>query len=517
MIRRPGLIQVSTPTDFGPPQSTLASIGSQQDNADWKSGNIDDESGDWENKTQKMKEPGFFAKLLESLTERGNKGAETLTKDYSENALHFPEAAEKTVYLHSLSGQINREIEVSIEVSNEEIGEIPGKESNFEASFAVYRSNIEQSHIQNTARESHSPHEEGEFNPGRENSFREIQPLEKNLRDSVSDRALGREEGGRSALANPKIENPEKALSESSEFQVLDKAKDSGKNDSPQKFPGRQNIGSQESGREQVSRQPLAENTGNAGYIHAAGSGLSEQRKSSGQVQEAGRGRRGRINVEFRDLRTGEMKNTATADSSKTQTSLRPLGTETEISVDLKLSAGKLTGETAGKTGSQLSQSKTFEDALAKELRGNLSLDIVRDATIIARNGGEGIIRLSLHPASLGNVKIRLEMTENKITGIIIVESSEALRAFEKELSVLEKAFKDSGFSETNLEMSLAQDDGNFGAGEDRLDEDFSAITPAMVASRYEESDQVELSDWLQPDKDGLILSPERTPVNLLV
>ena len=173
--------------------------------------------------------------------------------------------------------------------------------------------------------------------------------------------------------------------------------------------------------------------------------------------------------------------------------------------------------EPGGKSGSPPSLGKGFEDALARELRGNLSMDIVRNASIIARDGGEGTIRLSLRPASLGDVKVHLEMTENRIIGVIVVESNEALRAFERELPVLEKAFRDSGFSETSLEMSLAQDGGNYAGGEEQQEEDFYVPYQVMAASRYEESERPELLDSFVSVHDGMILSPERTSVNLLV
>jgi hypothetical protein len=89
-----------------------------------------------------------------------------------------------------------------------------------------------------------------------------------------------------------------------------------------------------------------------------------------------------------------------------------------------------------------------------------------------------------LKPESLGNVKIRLEMAENKITGHITVESEEALRAFEKEITSLEKAFVESGFEGASLEMSLA---GNGGGAEQwqemGVDESLARI---VAASHYE-------------------------------
>jgi hypothetical protein len=49
-------------------------------------------------------------------------------------------------------------------------------------------------------------------------------------------------------------------------------------------------------------------------------------------------------------------------------------------------------------------------------------------------------------------------MAENKIAGRIIVESNEALRAFEREIASLEQAFKDSGFNGASIEMSVSAD-----------------------------------------------------------
>ena len=221
-----------------------------------------------------------------------------------------------------------------------------------------------------------------------------------------------------------------------------------------------------------------------------------------------------RINVEFLDLRTEGPTETGNARgvglSPQGQAPLKP---ELEISVDLN---PKTANSEAGRADGETYQGRAFEDALARELRGDLSVDIVRDATIIARNGGEGSIRLTLHPASLGNVKVRLEMAENKITALIVVESDEALKAFQRELPVLEKAFRDSGFSEANLEMSLAQDGRNYG-GEERQERDFSAFAPVMAASRYE-ADSGLVENWLPVQGEAALSAwPERIPVNLLV
>jgi flagellar hook-length control protein FliK len=118
---------------------------------------------------------------------------------------------------------------------------------------------------------------------------------------------------------------------------------------------------------------------------------------------------------------------------------------------------------------------------------------------VVLKDGGEGTIRLSLKPESLGNVKIRLEMADNKITGHIIVESDEALRAFEREVSSLEQAFKESGFEGADLEMSLASGNGS-GAEQQRNDGEASPFfserfAAERAASQYDVS--IERTDTL--------------------
>jgi flagellar hook-length control protein FliK len=123
-----------------------------------------------------------------------------------------------------------------------------------------------------------------------------------------------------------------------------------------------------------------------------------------------------------------------------------------------------------------------FEEVLARELRQNLNSDIVRHAQVILRKGGEGTIRLALRPESLGHVKIRLELTENRIAGRIIVESGEALRAFEREIASLEQAFRDSGYESADL---LLSQDGSGGGREEG--KPFYSPRFAAERARYDE------------------------------
>jgi flagellar hook-length control protein FliK len=163
----------------------------------------------------------------------------------------------------------------------------------------------------------------------------------------------------------------------------------------------------------------------------------------------------------MRDFRSTQTETTAkdTVVQLRTGTEVRfPLDAASkEIMLELRL---PVQGQEASSavTSWEAKASQSFENFLARELHQNLNNDIVRHASVMLKENNEGTIRLALKPESLGNVKIRLEMAENKITGQIIVESEEALRAFEREIASLEKAFRDSGFAGADLEMSLAAD-----------------------------------------------------------
>ncbi|GHU29361.1 flagellar hook protein [Spirochaetia bacterium] len=133
-----------------------------------------------------------------------------------------------------------------------------------------------------------------------------------------------------------------------------------------------------------------------------------------------------------------------------------------------------------------------FEDLLARNLRQDLSESIVQKAEVFLRDAGAGTVRLSLYPESLGKVKVNLSMVENRITGHIIVESPEALRAFEREVHSLEQAFRDSGFQTANLSTSLA---GGNGQGAQQSDQPESQFFSSRVAEIQYNADEPAAAD----------------------
>jgi flagellar hook-length control protein FliK len=188
-------------------------------------------------------------------------------------------------------------------------------------------------------------------------------------------------------------------------------------------------------------------------------------------------------------------------------TATRPLSDSPvrEITLELRLPGfnSNSMGQTQAQTTWETRASTAMENMLARELHQNFNGDIVRHASMALRDGGEGTIKINLKPESLGNVKIRLEMTENKITGIIQVESEEALNAFRKELSSLEQAFRESGFTSADLNLTLTSN------GQDtQWEQEQDAFTPRMIASLYDDSfeyDAVNMVDVFDGRKTGSI------------
>ncbi|ULQ59792.1 flagellar hook-length control protein FliK [Brucepastera parasyntrophica] len=131
---------------------------------------------------------------------------------------------------------------------------------------------------------------------------------------------------------------------------------------------------------------------------------------------------------------------------------------------------------------------QTFSSMLSQELKANAA-DFVKAGSIILRNNDTGLIRLTLHPESLGNVKISLELSgDKKISGKIIVSSKEAYDAFNENLDGLSEAFVKGGFESAGFDLSWSGGEGaNYGRQHDggRISSPFyaSSIPSVMLAS----------------------------------
>ncbi len=111
-------------------------------------------------------------------------------------------------------------------------------------------------------------------------------------------------------------------------------------------------------------------------------------------------------------------------------------------------------------------QGQSFASMLSSEIRSNAA-DFVKTGSIVLRDNNTGIIRLTLNPASLGNVKISLELSaDKKITGKIVVSSKEAYDAFNENLDGLSEAFVKGGFESAGFDLSWSGQDSSENAKE---------------------------------------------------
>ncbi len=137
------------------------------------------------------------------------------------------------------------------------------------------------------------------------------------------------------------------------------------------------------------------------------------------------------------------------------------------------------------------SESKTLttasSSALMKQLEENINGKIVKQSSIILKDGGSGEIKLILKPEKLGSVRIRLSLTDKNISGQIIVDSSAVKEIFEQNLQNLVRAFKENGFDTAALNVSVGGDhsgsgnreqEGNFSKQIELIDE----IIPTMMS-----------------------------------
>lgn len=106
------------------------------------------------------------------------------------------------------------------------------------------------------------------------------------------------------------------------------------------------------------------------------------------------------------------------------------------------------------------SSTSNFQQMLTNQIQQNAS-DFVKAGNILLKDNDAGSIKLILHPESLGNVKIDLQISDKNITGRIVVASAEAYNAFKDSTDSLKQAFINSGFESAGLDLSFAGQDAN--------------------------------------------------------
>lgn len=164
--------------------------------------------------------------------------------------------------------------------------------------------------------------------------------------------------------------------------------------------------------------------------------------------------------ISVTDLRTDKTaENSVTKKSQLTATIKQTSQDSATMTLDLNSQAEKnilsLDSQTAASQGSN------FQAMLENQIFEN-SADFVKAGKIVLKDNDVGNIDLILHPASLGNVKISLELSDKVITGKILVSSQEALEAFNATQESLKAAFIESGFDGASFDVAFANQNPDF-------------------------------------------------------
>lgn len=201
------------------------------------------------------------------------------------------------------------------------------------------------------------------------------------------------------------------------------------------------------------------ENASDAGDDAVSGS-KSEKNSRSGK----------KALISVRDERTHDASTAGTADSPLSKTVRVNGDGSADMSIGFRTMEGgksSLAGETSRLVERRDGEGQSFASMLSQELRSNAA-DFVKTGAIVLRDNNAGMIRLTLHPESLGNVKISLELSGDKrISGKIVVSSQEAYEAFNENLNGLSDAFVEGGFESAGFDLSWSGGDtAGSGSGE---------------------------------------------------
>jgi flagellar hook-length control protein FliK len=96
----------------------------------------------------------------------------------------------------------------------------------------------------------------------------------------------------------------------------------------------------------------------------------------------------------------------------------------------------------------------TFQQFLIDKGYGQL----VEQARITLKDNNAGEIRMTLHPESLGKVKVALNLSDGSLAGQIFVENQSVKDVFQSNMDGLMQAFRDGGWNNLNLQVSVGGD-----------------------------------------------------------
>lgn len=144
-----------------------------------------------------------------------------------------------------------------------------------------------------------------------------------------------------------------------------------------------------------------------------------------------------------------EKKEIANVRETKGSTDFHQNAQVSMLSENARANILSTNNQTASATGS------TFQQMLSQQIQQNAP-EFAKAGTIILKDQNSGSINMVLKPEILGNVKINLQLSDKNISGHIIVQSKEAMEAFKENLDLLKQSFRENGFENAQLSLSLS-------------------------------------------------------------
>jgi flagellar hook-length control protein FliK len=106
----------------------------------------------------------------------------------------------------------------------------------------------------------------------------------------------------------------------------------------------------------------------------------------------------------------------------------------------------------------------SFQQYLVEKGYGQL----VDQARIVLKDQNAGEIRMTLYPESLGKVKVALNLDDNSLAGQIYVENQTVKDVFQANMDGLMQAFRDGGYSDLSLQVSVGNGNGGQNASQNQ-------------------------------------------------
>ncbi len=143
-------------------------------------------------------------------------------------------------------------------------------------------------------------------------------------------------------------------------------------------------------------------------------------------------------------------------------------------------------------SGESKTMTTSTSSSLMRQLEETVNSKIVKQSSVILKDDNTGEIKLILKPESMGRVRIRLNLNENRITGQIVVENAAVKEIFEQNLQNLERAFKENGYDTASLNVSVGGD--GRGSGEREKNSDIAKhieMIDEIIPTMWEERDNL--------------------------